>query len=82
MKWIGLIIGAIVGVFLVRIFFLDQIETIAWELFWEEVFSGKFSGSKEEMNTILSSNTFLKCSVGFVLGGFIGFILPRFLQKS
>lgn len=81
MKWIGLIIGAIAGVALVRIFLLDQFEVLAWELFWRDFFAGKLSGSAEEMNTILSSNTFLKCSAGFVLGGIIGFILPRFLRK-
>lgn len=81
MKWIFLIIGALAGVFLVRALLLNDIEVFAWELFWHDFFAGKLSGSKEEMNTILSSKTFLKCSLGFFAGGVVGYMLARFVRK-
>jgi hypothetical protein len=63
-------IGVIVGVLVVKSFWLDPIELMGWEFFWEAVFKGNLSGGDMEM--ILKSTTLYKSLLGFFLGAYIG----------
>jgi hypothetical protein len=62
---LGFIVGGIIGVAIVRAFFLDPIEQMAWSMFWQGVAHGDFMDSR----TVLQSSTFLKCLTGFLLAG-------------
>ncbi len=65
----GFLIGCIIGIVIVRAFFLDEIEVIGFDLFWESAKEGKLSFDRE---TILNSSSFMKCCIGFIIGGLIG----------
>jgi hypothetical protein len=58
-------IGGILGVLLVRVFFLDGIEEIGWRIFWE----GLGNGRMMNFGAVVQSSTFAKCLAGLVIGG-------------
>ncbi len=78
MKKVLLIIGAIVGVIIVRAFFLDPIQEMGWGIFW----NGLSEGELMDVEMLFQSKTFLKCVVGAVAGGVIGLLLGSAIQKS
>jgi hypothetical protein len=60
------LIGGVVGVLVVRGFFLDPLEEIAWRIFWESLGRGGF-----DLEVVLQSRTFAKSLTGFAVGGLV-----------
>lgn len=63
--WI--LLGGIVGVVVVRLFFLDELEQLGWRMFWEELGNGRVL----DPGTVLRSSSFAKCVAGFLAGGIL-----------
>lgn len=72
------IIGGIIGILVVRGFFLDTFEEIGWRLFWEGIIRGESMNSE----TVLKSATFTKSLAGFIIGGFVATFLWPKLRKA
>ncbi|SPF48736.1 exported hypothetical protein [Candidatus Sulfotelmatobacter kueseliae] len=70
---ISFCIGGIVGVVLVRAFFLDGLEEFGWRMFWE----GLGNGRMMDPGMVLQSTTFLKCVGGLVIGGALGALITH-----
>ena len=70
--------GAILGVLIVRGFFLDPVEELGWRMFWE----GAARGQTMNLETVLRSSTFAKSLVGFVLGGVSGLGVSALMKKK
>ena len=62
--FILIIIGGIIGVAVVRMFFLNPIQIIGWNLFWRNVSNLNF----EMFKLIFKSATFGRCFLGFLIG--------------
>ncbi|MDO4643512.1 MAG: hypothetical protein Q4A74_06700 [Cardiobacteriaceae bacterium] len=72
---------AVLGVVIVRLFLLNEIEQVGWAIFWHEFFDGKVTGG--DMRTVFSSNTFMKCCAGFIIGGIAGiFASNKLINKD
>ncbi|MBN2546895.1 MAG: hypothetical protein JXB50_13930 [Spirochaetes bacterium] len=71
------IVGAVVGVIIVRLFFLNSIQVIGWNLFWKNLFRFNF----DQFRLIFKSATFGKCLLGFLIGGGAGAAAGYFLNK-
>lgn len=71
MQQLYIIVGAIVGLLIVRGFLLDPLEEIGWRMFWNALFNGKLSA--KGMDNVLGSATFIKSVMGIALGGIAGF---------
>lgn len=71
MKTVFTIIGMIVGVYLVKLYALDLVEQMGWELFWDSVKEGHLS-ENDIKNVVLKSTTFYKSVAGGVIGGIVG----------
>jgi hypothetical protein len=65
------IVGGIIGVAVVRIFFLNSIQIMGWNMFWKNLSSLNFDMFK----LIFKSATFGKCLVGFLAGAGAGGLL-------
>lgn len=72
MKVIFVVVGAVVGLLLVRVFMLDTIEEIGWRMFWDALFKGNISTKGIRM--VFESATFTKSAIGMVVGGILGFL--------
>lgn len=72
MKVIFVVVGAMVGLLLVRVFMLDTIEEIGWRMFWDALFKGNISTRGIRM--VFESATFTKSVIGMAAGGFLGFL--------
>jgi hypothetical protein len=75
---LGFLVGGTVGVILVRILFLDSIETLAWSMFWSSVGNGQLM----DMGTVLRSATFAKCVSGFLVAGVAAALAVRAALRS
>lgn len=62
---LGFVVGGIIGVAIIRAFFLDPIEQMAWSMFWRGIAHGDLMDAR----TVFQSSTFLKCLAGFLLAG-------------
>lgn len=71
---LGFILGGVMGVALVRLLILDEIEIMAFDMFWEGIKEKTLAFDKE---TIVNSTTFLKSCVGFLVGGIVGNLAQR-----
>lgn len=80
MKAIFVIIGAVVGLALVRAFMLDTLEQIGWRIFWDAVFNGHFGTGWIER--VIKSSTFTKSVIGMAAGGLVGFIVSTQLVSK
>ena len=67
---VSLCVGGIVGVLLVRAFFLDPIEELGWRMFWEGIGNGR----SMDLGMVVQSATFVKCVAGLVIGGALGIL--------
>ena len=67
------LIGGILGVLVVRYFILEPIEVMGWNMFW----SGISEGAQPNFKQVLKSDTFIKCAIGFAVGGFLGSLSGR-----
>jgi hypothetical protein len=67
------VIGAVVGLLVVRGFFLGPIEEIGWRIFWEALFGGHVGmrGIKE----VIDSATFAKSMLGIGVGAAVGYMV-------
>lgn len=72
------IIGAVLGVAVVRFFFLNPIQIAGWNLFWQNLSRFNFDMFK----LIFRSATFGKCLVGFLIGGAAGALVGFMLKKK
>lgn len=70
MKLIFIVVGAVLGMLVVRGFMLDPIEEIGWRLFWEALFKGHIS--MDGMRKVLGSATFAKSGIGMAVGAIVG----------
>jgi hypothetical protein len=66
--------GGLLGVLLVRAFFLDRVEELGWRMFW----SGIGNGEPMQMGAVLQSATFAKCACGFLLVGLCAALVTWF----
>jgi hypothetical protein len=58
-------LGGVLGVLVVRGFFLDHLEELGWRMFWDGVANGRVM----DLGRVFGSATFMKCLVGFVVCG-------------
>lgn len=69
------LIGAVVGLLVVRGFFLDPAEEIGWRIFWDALFRGHVG--MRGIREVMSSATFAKSMLGVTVGAVIGFIASK-----
>ncbi|TYB32088.1 MAG: hypothetical protein FXF47_00450 [Candidatus Mcinerneyibacterium aminivorans] len=63
-----MLIGGIIGLLIVRNFFLNPVQIAGWKMFW-----GSFpDAGLISIDTALSSKTFVKSALGFVIGAVVG----------
>jgi hypothetical protein len=60
--------GVLVGVVVIRTFFLDPMELMGWSMFW----AGLFEGRIMDPAVVLESTTFWKSIGGAMAGGAMG----------
>ena len=70
MKTIMFIVGATLGVLLVRELYFSPINHIAWDMFWSAIMRGE--GQYLDPAVMLESETFRISSAGFITGGVFG----------
>jgi len=63
-----MLIGGVIGIFIVKEFFLNPIQIAGWKMFWGSLPDAGFV----DIKTALSSKTFLKSALGFTVGAVIG----------
>ena len=73
------LLGAFLGLFIVRSFMLDILEELGWHAFWEEFGRGTLTG-EYIFGTVLQSATFGKCFIGMVVGGVVAVIITMFYK--
>jgi hypothetical protein len=74
---VSLCVGSIVGVLLVRAFFLDPIEELGWRMFWAAIGDGRGM----DFSMVVKSATFAKCLAGLVLGAGAGFFIASAFNR-
>jgi hypothetical protein len=74
------LIGAILGLLIVRGFFLDAAEEIGWRIFWDALFRGHIGmrGFKE----VAGSATFVKSILGIGIGAVAGYIASKSIKAG
>ena len=82
MKLFTILAGAIIGLLIVRYFMLDPIEEAGWELFWHEAFNSRHGLSGEDLDIALKSDTFMKCSLGTIIGAIAGGVIYSLISKK
>lgn len=78
MKVIAFLVGAIAGVLIVRAIFLDPLQVMGWNLFWNSLSDGELMNPE----VVFKSQTFMKCVVGFAIGGILGAWAGAAVQKA
>ncbi|HYM76114.1 MAG TPA: WG repeat-containing protein [Candidatus Dormibacteraeota bacterium] len=71
-------VGGIVGVLIVRAFFLGPFEELGWRMFWEAVGEGR----SIDLGMVVQSATFAKCLAGLVLGAGAGFYVSSTFNRK
>jgi len=71
-------VGGIVGVLIVRAFFLGPFEELGWRMFWEAVGEGR----SINFEMVVQSATFAKCLAGLVLGAGAGFYVSSTFNRQ
>src|ERR1700683_675714 len=74
---VSLCVGGILGVLLVRVFFLDPFEELGWRMFWEAIGDGR----SMDFGMVVNSAVFAKCLTGLVLGAGAGFFLASAFNR-
>lgn len=75
-----MIVGAAIGLLVVRGFMLDTFEEIGWRLFWHAFFKGDIS--TDDVKTVWESSTFFKSAIGMAVGAVLGLLLTVKFSKS
>lgn len=71
------VIGAVIGVAVVRMFFLNSLEIVGWNLFWEY-----FTHFRIDMfRLIFKSATFGKFVTGSLIGACAGAVAGHYVRK-
>ncbi|MGE4288594.1 MAG: hypothetical protein AB7E36_07895 [Salinivirgaceae bacterium] len=70
------LVGAVIGVAVVRMFFLNSLQIMGWKLFWNNLASLNF----EMFKNAFESATFGNSVLGFLIGGFLGILSSRLLK--
>ena len=78
MKAIAFLIGSVSGVLIVRALFLDPIQVMGWDMFWNICSDGEMMNP----DILFKSETFIKCVGGFVVGGILGALVGSAIKKS
>jgi hypothetical protein len=80
-KILFLILGAIIGIIVVRSFVLVGVEQIYFDAIIESIKQGK-SWDDSGIDMLLNSDTFAKTITGAIVGGVVGLILFTRLYKK
>ncbi len=72
MRAVLVVVGAVVGLLIVRSFFFDTAEEVAWRLFWEALFRGHIG--VEDLDRVSGTATFTKSMIGLGVGAVAGFL--------
>jgi hypothetical protein len=80
MKVIFAVVGALIGLLLVRSFMLDTFEEIGWRMFWDALFKGNIS--TKAIGRVVESATFAKSVIGMAVGGVIGLLAAILLSTT
>lgn len=80
MNGLFIIVGAIVGLLIVRGFFLDGMEELGWRIFWDQFIKGKIDAGG--MGEVFKSATFIKSLIGMFFGGIFGGIFGNKISSS
>ena len=80
MKVIFVVVGAVVGLLVVRGFMLDPIEEMGWRMFWDAFFKGDIGS--DGMGTVFKSATFAKSAMGIAVGCVLGFLAATKLAST
>jgi hypothetical protein len=79
-KTIWFVVGAIIGVFLVRELYFNPVNHLAWDMFWEGIMEQrKVDYQSIDYSVLFSSQTFLITSAGFFMGGAVGVAFEHLL---
>lgn len=69
---VGALVGAAIGVLIVRGLMLDTTEEFLWRVFWHGLFEGRLRES--DLEIVFRSSAFAKVLAGLALGGVAGCI--------
>ena len=75
-----ILIGATLGLLIVKAFLLDGSEEIGWRIFWEGLFKGQLDSG--DLEIVLKSTTFLKSVSGLIIGGVVGAFSSTLTAKN
>ena len=75
---IAFLIGSVAGVLIVRILFLDPVQVIGWDMFWNGLSNGEIMSPE----VVFHSETFYKCIGGLAVGGILGVLVGNAIQKG
>lgn len=77
---LAFVVCGVMGLLVIRGFFLDELEQLGWYFFWAAVRDGNIN--TKDMAEVVQTATFAKCSAGFLAGGVVGLILSAGLKRS
>ena len=80
MRAVLVVVGAVVGLLIVRGFFFDAAEEVAWRLFWEALFRGHVG--VEDLDKVSGTATFTKSMIGLGVGAVVGFLVSTKMKKK
>ncbi len=80
MRAVLVVVGAVVGLLIVRGFFFDAAEEVAWRLFWEALFRGHVG--VEDLDKVSGTATFTKSMIGLGVGAVAGFLVSTKMKKK
>lgn len=72
-----ILVGGIIGVAVVRMFFLNSFQIMGWKIFWNNLSKIQF----DMLQNVFESATFGKCLLGFIIGGILGALADKMLKK-
>jgi len=81
MKTTGALIGFITGLLIVRAFFLDPIQVIGWDIFWNNIFGAESDLIRMNPEAVWGTKTFFKCAIGSSAGALFGLFAGSYLQE-
>ena len=76
---IFVLIGAIVGLFLMKSIAFNMEETLGWMFFWDAIQNKHLN--ENDIGEIVKSTTFIKSMIGLILGALLGFLLGKRINE-